>query len=99
MPVMTVLEFEGVTREMYDRVGMSLPPAVPAGIMHHSCGPTATGWRIADIWQSRDLWNAFLDEHYLPAMLAAGGPAPSRREALDAYHAGVVRQPPVSLEP
>jgi hypothetical protein len=92
MPVATVLEFPGVTQELYDAVGASLGAAGPTGILYHACGPTEDGWRIADIWTSEEAWDRFLDGVYLPAMRACGGPEPSRREAIPTYHAGPVQR-------
>jgi hypothetical protein len=48
------------------------------------------GWRIADVWESAAAFDRFVDGVYLPTMRALGGPAPSRREAFAAHHAGVV---------
>jgi hypothetical protein len=92
MPVVTTLEFPGVTRQLYEQVGASLPPGPPDGILYHACGPVASGWRIADVWESRDAFDRFVDAVYLPAMRALGGPAPSRREVFAAHHAGSVRR-------
>jgi len=94
MPVVTVLEFEGVTEAQYEQVGERLARlAPPEGILYHACGPIAGGWRIADVWESPDAWARFLDARYLPAMRASGGPEPSRREAMPTHHAGVVARP------
>ena len=92
MPVMTTLEFPTVTQELYERVGASLPKGAPDGILCHACGPVAGGWRIADIWESAEAFNRFVDEVFIPAMRAQGGPAPSRREVIAAHHAGSVRR-------
>lgn len=89
--VVTILELPGCDREQYEATAAHLNlPQPPAGILYHSCGPIATGWRIVDVWQSRDDWDRFLDEHFLPAWRAAGGREPARREAMEAFHAGPV---------
>ncbi len=94
MPVITLLEFAGVTEAQYEQVGEHLARlAPPDGILYHACGPIAGGWRITDVWDSVDAWTRFLDERYLRAMRAHGGPAPSRREAMATHHAGVVARP------
>lgn len=95
MTVSTLLEFPGVTLEQYEAVGEQLAHfGPPDGILHHACGPTEDGWRIMDIWESEDAFDRFVDGTYLPAMEAAGGPAPSRREVILAHHAGPVERPP-----
>ncbi len=90
MAVSTVLEFPGVTREQYERMGAELGRmgSGPDGILIHVCGPTEDGWRIADVWESRDAFDGFADQRLLPAMAAVGGPQPSRREVYEIYHAG-----------
>ena len=89
MPVSTTLEFPGVTRDQYDKMGSILAEgAPPNGIIYHACGPIDGSWRISDIWTSREAFDAFVDERLLPAMRSIGGPEPSRREAIETYHAG-----------
>lgn len=89
MAVITILEFPGVTRELYEQVGASLSGA-PDGILYHACGPTQDGWRILGVWETLAAFDAFTDDVYIPAMRAQGGSAPSRRDATQAYHAGPV---------
>jgi hypothetical protein len=83
------LEFPGVTRELYEQVGASLSGA-PDGILYHACGPTQDGWRILGVWETLAAFDAFTDDVYIPAMWAQGGSAPSRRDTIEAYHAGPV---------
>jgi hypothetical protein len=92
MPVMTTLEFPGVTQQLYEQVGASLPAGPPDGVLFHACGPVSAGWRIADIWESKEAFDRFVDGVFLPAMRAKGGPAPSRREVFTTYHAGPVQR-------
>jgi hypothetical protein len=92
MAVITILEFPGVTREVYERAGASLAGGAPAGILYHACGPTEDGWRIFGIWETQAAFDAFTDGVYIPALRAQGGSRPSRREVTHAYHAGPVTQ-------
>lgn len=93
MPVATVLEFPGITQEQYERVGADLEDAgAPAGILYHFCGAVPGGWRVMDVWASPEAFDRFIDGMYLPAMRAAGGPEPSRREIVPLYHAGTVQR-------
>ena len=48
MTIMTLLEFAGMDRQAYDRLGASLQARAPAGILFHSCGAVPNGWRIVD---------------------------------------------------
>ena len=89
MAVATLLEFQGVTQMLYERVGAELErTGRPEGILYHACGPVNGGWRIMDVWESREAFDRFVDDVYLPAIRAEGGPSPSRREVIAAYHAG-----------
>ena len=92
MAVITVLEFPGMTRDQYGRVGALLTGSAPEGINYHACGPVAGGWRIMDVWESREAFDRFVDGAYLPAVRRAGGPEPSRREVIPAHHAGAVHR-------
>lgn len=94
MPIATRLEFPNVTQEDYDQLGAHLAAAgPPAGIHYHACGPCATGWCIAEIWESQAAFDQFIDERLLPAMRAIGGPEPTYRETFETYHAGPVTHP------
>jgi hypothetical protein len=92
MTVFAVLEFPGVTQAQYERVGAHLElTGGPEGILYHACGQVDGGWRIMDVWESREAFDRFVDDTYLPAMRAVGGPSPSRREVVATYHAGDVQ--------
>ncbi len=92
MAVSTVLEFSRVTQEQYDRMGVELGTmrARPEGILIHVCGPTKHGWRIANVWESRESFDQFADERLISAMASVGGPPPSQREVYETYNAGAV---------
>jgi len=89
MAVITLLEFPGVTRDLYEQVGASLT-AAPDGILYHACGSTEDGWRILGIWETQAAFDAFTDGVYIPTMQAHGGAFPSRRDVTSAHHAGPV---------
>ena len=81
MTIMTLLEFAGMDRQAYDRLGASLQAqGAPAGILFHSCGAVPNGWRIVDAWRSQEDFDHFVDETLLPAARSLGIPAPARRE-------------------
>jgi hypothetical protein len=90
MAVATVLEFAGMTRDAYERVGGMLPGGAPDGILYHACGPVDGGWRIMDVWESREAFDRFADETYLPAVKRAGDHELVRREVVITHHAGAV---------
>ena len=68
MPVVMVHDSPGVTQEQYEQVGArltegrglsSLSDWPVAGILSHSAGPTATGWRVIDVWESEEAFQRF----------------------------------------
>jgi hypothetical protein len=41
------------------------------GVLCHIAGPTNDGWRVVDVWESEEAFQAF-GEKLMPAMQAAG---------------------------
>lgn len=77
-----VLVFEGVTADQYwavnDRLGID-PDGNgdwPSGILSHTGGPTATGWVVAEVWNSKADQEAFMATRLGAALGAVGVPAP-----------------------
>lgn len=68
MPVGVLFEFPGVTAAQYDAVSRKLTNGrqlealsdwAGGGILSHVAGPTATGWRVVDVWESPAAFEAF----------------------------------------
>ena len=68
MPVVMVHDSPGVTQEQYEQVGArltdgrglkSLSDWPVDGILSHSAGPTADGWRVIDVWESEEAFQRF----------------------------------------
>ena len=68
MPVVMVHDSPGVTQEQYEQVGArltegrglhSLSDWPVAGILSHTAGPTADGWRVIDVWESEEAFQRF----------------------------------------
>lgn len=73
----------GTTQEQYEQLGEKMfgvrssefsSAEAPDGLIMHSAGPTEDGWQVYDIWESRDHFQRFLDEHLMPAMQELGVP-------------------------
>ena len=45
--------------EHYEPLGAALANSVPSGLLLHVAGPTDEGFRIIDIWASREDWERF----------------------------------------
>jgi hypothetical protein len=69
MAYVIVNDFEGGTREQYDATTAVVHPAggLPVGQTHHYAGPSASGWVVVAVWDSKEIWEKFRDETLLPA--------------------------------
>ncbi len=88
MAVGILLEFPGVTREQYEQLAHDVSlSGSPEGALIHVCGPTADGgWRIVDVWESREAFERFANELLIPRAIARGFPQPSKREFFEPFH-------------
>lgn len=77
-----VFVFDGVGADQYwavnDQLGIKPDGSGdwPAGILSHAGGPTATGWVVAEIWNSKADQEAFMTTRLGAALGAVGVPAP-----------------------
>jgi quinol monooxygenase YgiN len=64
--VAIVLTFDGpgVSQAQYDQVRNAVSPTNkrPAGMLYHVGGPTATGWRVTEVWESQEAVDRFFKE-------------------------------------
>ncbi|HEU0304212.1 MAG TPA: hypothetical protein VFR32_06500 [Gaiellaceae bacterium] len=60
--------------EQYQRFEAELVEPAPAGLILHVAGPTDEGFRIIDVWESEQAWQAFHALRLAPAVAAGGGP-------------------------
>jgi len=73
-----VHEFAGGTADQYAASIAAVHPAdgsLPAGQTFHAAGPSADGWIIVALHDSKESWESFRDGTLMPAMQAgiAGG--------------------------
>lgn len=64
-----VHQFKGGTRDQYEAALAAVHPAdgsLPAGQLSHMAGPTAEGWIIVAVHDSKESWEAFRDSTLLP---------------------------------
>ncbi|MFN2472192.1 MAG: hypothetical protein ABR583_14635 [Gaiellaceae bacterium] len=63
------------SEEMYEKVREQMGLEAPAGGIFHCAGPSPNGgWRVIEIWESREEAMRFRDERLFPAFDAAGVP-------------------------
>jgi hypothetical protein len=84
-----VHEFAGGTEDQYKASVAAVHPSdgsLPAGQVSHVAGPTADGWLIVAIHESKESWEQFRDSTLLPKLTAGvegGFPTPPEETAID----------------
>jgi len=48
------------------------PTGLPAGQTQHYTGPSATGWVVVAVWDSKGAWDEFRDKTLLPGLQGLG---------------------------
>jgi hypothetical protein len=62
MPIGVQLDFPGGREEQYDAIrrrGDAGGATPPDGLVLHVSGPTADGWRVIAVWDTREAFDAF----------------------------------------
>jgi hypothetical protein len=80
MSVAMLVDNPAGSRELYESILDKLDHDVPLGGILHVAGPGPEGgWRVIEIWESREEGQRFLAERFAPALRAVGfeGPQPS----------------------
>jgi quinol monooxygenase YgiN len=60
--------YETITEQMF---GTKMAPAVD-GCLVHSAGEGPNGFRVVDIWESKEAFDSFMNDKLMPAMQEAG---------------------------
>jgi uncharacterized protein (DUF1330 family) len=73
MALAVLAEIPGLTRQQYEAVVTTVNQAgSPAGALFHAGGPTDHGYRVVEVWQTREAAEAFYgSELYRRAVSAA----------------------------
>jgi hypothetical protein len=81
MAVGIKLKFKGLDAATYDAINEHVDPASnpPSGLIFHSSGPTDSGWRVIDFWESRADFDTF-SGRVMAAVEAAGIELPAPPE-------------------
>ena len=67
--IVVFIEWEGFTKELYEeaRKQVNLEGDSPKGLMHHFAGFNKNGIiRVADIWESEEDFNNYVQERLIP---------------------------------
>ena len=74
MAVAVMVELPGFTAAMYDAVieEMGLAGRPPQGATYHVAGPYDDGWRVVDVWGSREQFEQFARDVMSPMVQKHG---------------------------
>ena len=84
--------FAGGTKEQYEASLAAVHPSratLPEGQIFHAAGPSAGGWTIVAIHESKESWESFRDQILMPKMragVAGGFTAPPQEQAFEVYN-------------
>jgi len=86
-------QFAGGTQEQYEATVAAVHPngGLPEGQVFHAAGPSADGWTVVAIHDSKESWEQFRDGTLMPRMQAgiAGGFTAPPEESTFEVHAQV----------
>jgi hypothetical protein len=79
MTIVAVQDIEGGNREVYDKIveQVNVEQDPPKGLIVHTAGPTESGYRIVDVWESAEAMQRFTEERLMPGVAASVGQLPS----------------------
>jgi hypothetical protein len=92
MAYAVVHNFAGGTREQYEASLAAVHPSdgsLPHGQVFHVAGPSADGWTIVAIHDTKEGWESFRDNDLRPKMAAGiegGFAAPPQETAFEVYN-------------
>jgi hypothetical protein len=85
MAIGMMIEGRDWTREQYDEMnermfGTQTPETPPEGLILHTAGQGPNGWRVFDVWESREHFERFFEEQVLPTAQEIDAPPMSDPE-------------------
>jgi hypothetical protein len=75
--------------DSYERVAAAIGDEPPDGLIVHVAGPTDSGFRVIEVWESKDAWERFRDERLRPVVKTVAGDGPAHQpifQPLDVRH-------------
>ncbi len=77
MALAMLAEIPGLTREQYESVVKRVNEAgTPSGALFHAGGPVETGYRVIEVWETREAAAAFYDSDLYREATATIGATP-----------------------
>jgi steroid delta-isomerase-like uncharacterized protein len=90
MAIGVTVDFEGATLAQYDaaiaNAGMAPGGQGGPGCLFHWVAQTPGGFRVTDVWETREQFEAFAASHIMPSVAAAGLTAPPRIEFSEVHN-------------
>ena len=90
MAVAIIMEFAGTTLEQYDQINkkMGLTPGGPGpvGSISHWATATDNGLQVTDVWESREQFDAFVQEKIGPLSIEVGFAGPPKLTYFDVHN-------------
>lgn len=74
MPVLMMMEWNGVTREQYESVRkiVNFEGNAPTGGLFHVAAVTETGLRVVDVWERAEDFQSFVETRLMPGVQKVG---------------------------
>jgi quinol monooxygenase YgiN len=91
MAIGMMIEGPEWTREQYEEMnermfGTMAPSPAPEGLILHTAGKGPNGWRVVDVWESREHFERFLEDQVMPAAEEMGAPSMSEPEVWELHN-------------
>jgi hypothetical protein len=92
MPYGIIHHFPGGTKEQYEVSIKAVHPSresLPNGQIYHAAGPSAGGWTIIAIHESKETWERFRDNTLMPKMrqgITGGFEAPPQETVFEVHN-------------
>jgi hypothetical protein len=74
MAIGLIIDWPAGTQRQYDALmdELKFEGTLPSGELLHAAGPSAPGWRIVDIWETRADFDRFLEQKLAAALQKIG---------------------------
>lgn len=72
MAIGMMMQMPGMTATEYDKVMHELGDKIPSGALFHVAGPMGGDWCVVDVWESREVFERFVNEKLMPAFKKVG---------------------------
>ena len=80
MAIAVILDLPGVSEAQYATARGMLGEALQPGNLLHVAGPTETGWRVMEVWESPEAMGSFFQSPAAGAAFQAAGIPPAEPE-------------------